>query len=38
VAVEPERVEEAAIVPAYVFDAEAEEEEDLDIPSFLRKP
>ena len=31
-------VPEPAIEPAYVFDAEAEEEEDLDIPSFLRKP
>lgn len=34
-AVPPE--EEFAPKPDYVFDAEAEEEEDLDIPSFLRK-
>lgn len=32
---EPEEL--AAPKPDYVFDAEAEEEEDLDIPSFLRK-
>ncbi|MGH2812945.1 MAG: cell division protein FtsZ [Actinomycetota bacterium] len=30
--------EEAPVEPAFVFDAEAEEEEDLDIPSFLRRP
>lgn len=34
----PVKVEPPAVEPAYVFDAEAEEEEDLDIPSFLRKP
>lgn len=32
-----EEEEEFAPKPDYVFDAEAEEEEDLDIPSFLRK-
>jgi cell division protein FtsZ len=32
-----EEPEEFAPKPEYVFDAEAEEEEDLDIPSFLRK-
>lgn len=34
----PVKTEPPAVEPAYVFDAEAEEEEDLDIPSFLRKP